>query len=40
MMAKNRELQDANNNADLFEFKNVPTTLGMFAIYCLEIKFN
>ena len=30
MMAKNRELQEANNNEDLFKFKNIPTTLGVF----------
>ena len=30
MMAKNRELQEADNNEDLFKFKNIPTTLGVF----------
>ena len=30
MMAKNRELQEAGNNEDLFKFKNIPTTLGLF----------
>ena len=32
MMAKNRELQEAGNNEDLFKFKNIPTTLGLFEL--------
>ena len=31
MMAKNRELQEVDNNEDLFKFRNIPTTLGQFA---------
>ena len=31
MQAKNREIQEVENNEDLFKFKNIPTTLGEFA---------
>ena len=40
MMAKNREIQEVDNNEDLFKFKNIPTTLGEFvnALVCMLYK--
>ena len=39
-MAKNRELQEVNNNEDLFKFKNIPTTLGSVTFKFINDWFN